>query len=218
MSYLTRIVLSLIVGLWFSTIVVAGDVGAAASVVQPSSADPKQFVQDITDSLLSRLQGHQEEMRSDPHRIYALVETLVLPHFDFERMSRWVLGQHWNEATPAQRTRFIAEFRNLLVRTYGVALLNYTDEKIQFLPSRGDPAKGEVTVRANIRHHGNTINIDSDLYKKDGEWKVYDIAIEGVSLVANYRNSFANEIRDGGMDGLISKIATRNQGTDGKKG
>ena len=218
MTRIPMIILSLLGGLWLMTAAVAQDADAVPPTVQQSAGDPKQLIQQITDSVLSRLRGHQEEMRRDPHRIYALVETLVLPHFDFERMSRWVLGQYWNEATPMQRTRFVEEFRNLLVRTYGVALLDYTDEKIQFLPSHGDLARGDVTVRTNIRHRSEMIEIDSALYLKDGEWKIYDVTIEGVSLVTNYRNSFANEIREGGMDGLINKIATRNQGKGGERG
>lgn len=189
-----------------------------SNVMSPSSQDvaqqdPQQLVQSITNRVLSKLQMQREEMRRDPGRIYALVEELVLPHFDFERMSRWVLGRHWSTATPDQHTRFIEEFRNLLVRTYGVALLDYTDEKLQFLPSRGNSAQGEALVRMNLQHHGTTIYIDSNLYLKDNAWKVFDVVINGVSLVANYRSSFAAEIRKNGLDGLITRLGERNQGT-----
>ncbi len=216
MISLSRVTL-LTIGLWWSMIAGAAS-DAETTAVQARAADPKQLVESITNSVLSQIQGHKEEMRRDPHSIYALVETWVLPHFDFERMSRWVLGRYWNDATPAQQTRFVEEFRTLLVRTYGVALLDYTDEPIQFLPSRGDPAQGDVTVRTSIRHHGSTIVVESNMYRKDGAWKVYDVAIEGVSLVSNYRSSFANEIRNNGMDGLLAKLAAMNRSSAGKAG
>jgi len=190
-------------------------VSAANPPVQDIS-DPQELIRKITDSVLERLQKQQKEMKVAPHLIYELVDELVLPHFDFERMARWVLGRYWNDATPAQRSRFIEEFRNLLVRTYGVALLDYTDEKLQFLPSRGEPSQGEVTVRLTIQHRGNSVSVDSNLYLKDKSWKVYDVAINGVSLVTNYRNSFASEIRKNGMDALIERLASRNQGKDKK--
>ncbi|CAK0744425.1 phospholipid transport system substrate-binding protein [Gammaproteobacteria bacterium] len=207
-----------VLGFLWMTPLAARDSDPTISTVQRAVEDPQQLVKNITDSVLSKLHTQQEEMRRDPHLIYAFVEELVLPHFDFERMSRWVLGRYWNDATAAQRIRFVEEFRNLLVRTYGVALLDYTDEKIQFLPSRGDPAQGEVTVRISIKHHGNTVSVDSNLYLSEGKWKVYDVDINGVSLVANYRNSFAAEIRKSGMDGLITRLTERNQGQDGKRG
>ncbi|CAK0751851.1 phospholipid transport system substrate-binding protein [Gammaproteobacteria bacterium] len=184
-----------------------------ASASQESAVqDPQQMIQNTLDQVLGKLTGHQEEMRSDPRKIYALVEKLILPHFDFERMSRWVLGKEWNSASPSQRTGFVEEFRTLLVRTYGVALLDYTEEKIQFLPSRGDPAKGEVVIRLAIKHRGNSISIDSNLYKRGTDWKVYDVVINGVSLVTNYRTSFATEIKNSGLDALIAHLAERNQG------
>ncbi|CAK0768508.1 phospholipid transport system substrate-binding protein [Gammaproteobacteria bacterium] len=204
--------------LWIAPAVAQDSPTTAPNTQQREIQDPQQLIQGVMDKVLARLQGHQEEMRRDSHRIYALVEELILPHFDFERMSRWVLGRYWNDATPVQQAHFVEQFRNLLVRTYGVALLDYTDEKIQFLPSRGDPARGESTVRINIRHRGNVISIDSNLYLKDTAWKVYDVIINGVSLVANYRNSFATEIRNNGMDGLINRLTDRNQGKEEKSG
>jgi phospholipid transport system substrate-binding protein len=205
------------------TLVLAGLLWAAAqaspAIATPQGVqDPQQLVEHTTNSVLTRLQSHQEEMRREPHRIYALIEELVLPHFDFERMSRWVLGRYWNSATPEQRSRFMEEFRNLLVRTYGVALLDYTDEKVQFLPSRGDPARGEVMIRTTIEHRGATVAVDYNLFLKDSAWKVYDVTINGVSLVTNYRSSFATEIRKGGIEGLITQLSNRNQGKDEKGG
>jgi len=204
--------------LWIVPALAQGTTSTVSATHQQEIQDPQQLVQGIMDSVFSRLQGHQEEMRRDSHRIYALVEELVLPHFDFERMSRWVLGRYWNDATQAQQVRFVEQFRNLLVRTYGVALLDYTEEKIQFLPSRNDPDRGESTVRINIRHRGNVVSIDSSLYLKGSAWKVYDVVINGVSLVANYRNSFTTEIRNSGIDGLINRLADRNQGKMEKSG
>lgn len=205
-------ILILISFLWLSPLL-AADVGDQSSI-----QDPQQLIHSITDNVLNRLKTQRQAMQHDPHQIYALVEELVLPYFDFERMSRWVLGRYWNDATAEQREQFIAEFSNLLIRTYGVALLDYTDEDVQFLPSRGDPAQGEVIIRATIKHHGSSVGIDSNLYLTADKWKIYDVAINGVSLVNNYRNSFAAEIRKTGLNGLIKRLNERNQSKDKNDG
>jgi phospholipid transport system substrate-binding protein len=132
-------------------------------------------------------------------------------------MSSWVLGKYWRTATPAQRDRFTQEFRTLLVRTYAKSLSEYTDNKITYLPMRGSPQQSEVKVRTEVEQPGGfPIPIDYDLYRKGDDWKVYDVTIDGVSLVTNYRTTFANQIREDGLDKLIATLADRNQ-QDGAK-
>lgn len=181
---------------------------AAATAPQP----PLELITQTADRMLAKLKEERTVIRKDPTRIYALVSDIVLPHFDFERMASWVLGKHWRTATPQQRARFTEEFRNLLVRTYATSLTEYTDRKITYFPVRAEPNALEVTVHTEVAQPGAAaVPIDYSLSLKEGSWKVYDVAIDGLSLVANYRTSFSNEIRQTGLDKLITKLAERNQ-------
>lgn len=195
-------ILALWVGLLF--------LGAVAA--QAAQQGPQELVESTADTVLKKLKEQREELEKNPSGIYDLVNQYILPHFDFERMSRWVLGRYWRQATPEQQDRFVKEFRTLLVRTYATSLLEYVDQKIVYLPMRGDPASGEVTVRSEVQQPGGfPIPVTYDLYKNDGEWKVYDVAIDNVSLVANYRASFGREVRQKGLDSLIEQLAERNR-------
>jgi phospholipid transport system substrate-binding protein len=177
----------------------------------PASA--QELVQKQTELLLSTFKAQREQITKDPQLLYKLADEVVLPHFDFEKMSSWVIGKHWRSASPEQKARFVQEFRTLLVRTYAVAMYEYTDQQVVYLPSRSDPAAKETTVKAEVRQSGGAppISVSLDLYLKDGAWKVYDVTIEGTSLVTTYRSSYATEIRQYGLDSLIAKLAARNQ-------
>ena len=146
--------------------------------------------------------------------MYELVAEIVLPYFDFRRMSQWVLGRNWRTATAQQRERFVEQFRLLLVRTYGRALSEYADEKVIYLPFDAGSEADRVTVRTEIEQPGGApIPISYSMYLSDDGWKVYDVAISGVSLVTNYRSSFGSIIRKDGMDSLIEQLGNRNAGT-----
>jgi phospholipid transport system substrate-binding protein len=139
-----------------------------------------------------------------------VVDDIVASHFDFDRMSSWVLGKHWRKAKPDEKTRFASEFRTLLVRTYAKALNDNYDKKIAMLPVRdkGD----EALVRTEVQQDaGFPIPIDYRMYIKDGVWKVYDVSVDGISLVSNYRTSFSKEIRKDGLPKLIDRLAERNK-------
>ncbi len=172
----------------------------------------QQLVSDTTSRVLERLRSERDALQKDSDRIYPLVEELILPHFDFRRMSAWVLGRHWRTATPEQRKQFSQEFQTLLIRTYATALLEYTDQKIRYLPFHAAEGDRRVTVKTEIVQSGGVnIPIFYSMYRnREGEWKVYDISIDGVSLVTNYRSSFASEIARGGMDALLTKLAKMN--------
>lgn len=186
-----------------------GFISANAAIAEPP---PMEMIRQTADRMLAKLKEEQAVIRKDPTRIYALVSDIVLPHFDFERMASWVLGKHWRTATPAQREKFTVEFRNLLVRTYATSLTDYTDRKITYFPVRAEPGATEVTVHTEVEQSGAAaIPIDYSLALKQGEWKVHDVAIDGVSLVTNYRTSFSNEIRKAGLDNLIDRLVQRNQ-------
>jgi phospholipid transport system substrate-binding protein len=165
-----------------------------------------------TQEMLTALRQNQDELKQHPERIYDLVAEIALPKFDFETMSRLVLGQHWRSASPEQRSAFVTEFRNLLVRTYATALLEYKGQDIRYLPERPSSRPDQATVRTELIQPGSTpISIDYALVERDGVWKVYDLAIDRISLVTNYRGSFNAEIRQHGLDGLITRLAERNR-------
>lgn len=173
----------------------------------------EELVHDTTEKVLARLKQDQEKLQADNNLIYPLVEDLVLPHFDFRRMSIWVLGKNWRKADEAQQARFTEEFRTLLVRTYAKALLEYTDQKLVYLPFNAGEGDTKVTVKTEIEQPGGyNIPLNYSMYRNEaGEWKVYDISVDGVSLVMNYRTSFANEVRQGGIPGLIKSLVSMNQ-------
>jgi phospholipid transport system substrate-binding protein len=185
-------------------------VGAAGA--QASGPDPQVLVRETADRVLAQVTAHQEELNKDPGGIYALVESLVLPHFDFMRMSQAALGRYWRDATEDQRQRLAREFQELLVRTYAVALLNYSGQKIEYMPVRLQPDARDVTISTRVSAGGAPpVPINYRLARDGDLWKVYDVVIDGVSLVSNYRSSFANEVRRAGIDGLIQQLADRNK-------
>ena len=174
----------------------------------------EQLVHDTTEQVLQRLRADSDKLKDDADLIYPLVEDLVLPHFDFAKMSQWVLGKNWRKADKAQQLQFSIEFRTLLVRTYAKALLEYTDQSMRYLPFHADEGAKKVTVKTEILQDGGpSIPLHYSMYLNGaGEWKVYDIKVDGVSMVSNYRSSFATEVRNGGIVGLLGKLAEMNQG------
>jgi len=182
---------------------------AGATTVEAAQA----LAEETTEKLLQTFENQREAIEQNQDRLYDLVDEIVLPHFDFVIMSRRVLGKYWREASPEQRRRFVEEFKTLLVHTYAVALLEYKDQKIVFLPPRERSDGSQVSIRMQIlQTAGPTIPMSYDLYLRDDAWKVYDVAVDGVSLVINFRSTFAAEIRRNGVDGLIARLAEKNHG------
>ena len=177
-----------------------------------ANVGPQELVMSVADKTIAKLKAEKSVIQENPERLYDLINEYVLPHFDFERMSKWVLGKYWRQASQKQRDAFVQEFRTLLVRTYATSLSDYSDQKINYLPFRDDENAEEVTVRSEVEQPGGfPIPINYRLYKAGKDWKVFDVTIDDISLVANYRTSFAKEIRTDGIDGLISKLADRNK-------
>jgi len=186
--------------------------GMASINASANANDPQQLVIDTADQMLSALKAKRAELDKNPDLIYDMVKDIVLPHTDFVRMSSWVLGKYWRRASKEQKIRFVRAFRELMVRTYAVALLEYSDQKIEYVPLRDDPASGDVTVRTQVIQSGKQpIAINYNLWRRKDEWKVYDIAVDGISLVANYRTSFATEIKEKGLDALITRLEQHNK-------
>ena len=180
-------------------------------VAANTASPPETLVRDTTDKVLEVLKREREVINNDPARIFGIVDEYIIPHFDFELMSQRVLGKFWHRASGEQQRRFVREFQTLLVHTYAAALREYSDQKIEFLASRAGDG-GQVTVRTQIVHSGGPpIPIHYEMYKPNGGWKVYDISIDGVSLVINYRSTFASEIRSNGLDALIDRLVEHNQ-------
>lgn len=178
-----------------------------------SEISPQELVRDTSSRMLVALRNEQDAIAKDSDRLYQLVSEIVLPYFDFERMSQWVLGKNWRIATAEQRKRFVEQFRDLLVHTYSSSLSKYANEKIVYLPFVDDGKAGTVTVRTEIVQAGSTIPIYYSMYRSRNGWKVYDVSVSGISLVTNYRSTFGSIIRDKGMDNLIQQLSDRHYGT-----
>ena len=183
------------------------------SVVLAEVPVPQTLIKNSSDRMQKALKENKATIEKNPSFVYGLVDKILLPNFDFSKMSKLALGKNWRKASTAQRERFIEEFRLLLVRTYSIAMLEFTDGDIVFLPFRGDLAKKKVKVKMEIaRPNGPTIPMALSMYlNKQKKWMVYDVKIDGISLVTNYRSTFATEIRNDGMDKLIENLSTRNQ-------
>ena len=185
-------------------------------VMQLALADvaPDVLVKSTADEVLTIVKKDKDIQAGDQKKIFALAEEKILPNFDFDRVSRMVLGKNWSRASKEQQDAFQKEFRSLMLRTYATALGKYRNQTINYKPLRAEPSDKEVTVKTEIvQPGGQPIAVDYSLEKTGEAWKVYDIVIEGVSLVTNYRGQFSNEIRQSGMDGLIQKLADKNAGS-----
>jgi len=174
--------------------------------------EPQVLVQETTDKITSVLRESQDKIKTEPGYLLKIVDNIVAPHFDFERMSSWVLGKYWRKASDDEKTRFAQEFRTLLVRTYAKALNDNYDKQIDMLAPRKRKDGKQVTVRTEIQQSGGfPIPISYKMHVKDGGWKIFDVGVDGISLVANYRSSFAKEIRKDGLEKLIARLADRNR-------
>jgi phospholipid transport system substrate-binding protein len=184
----------------------------AAAPVRAELA-PDELVKRTAEEVLAIVRADQALQAGDPQRVLALVEEKVLPHFDFTRMTRLAMGRHWREATPEQQQQITREFRELLVRTYTAAFTSYKGQSVTYKPFRMGPGDTDVTVRTEIVNPDGRppIPVDYSMYKTPNGWKVYDVTIENVSLVATYRGTFNDEIRRGGIDGLIKSLREKNQ-------
>ncbi len=173
---------------------------------------PDALVKQTADDVLAIIKNDKEIQAGNQQKLYAVAEEKILPNFDFDRVCRMVLGKNWKAATPEQQASFQKEFRSLLLRTYSIALGKYKDQVIEYKPMRTEPDAKNVTVKTQIMQSGGQpIAVDYSLVKNGPSWKVYDIVIENVSLVTNYRSQFSNEIRQNGIDSLNAKLADKNK-------
>ena len=172
---------------------------------------PDELVKRTAEDVLAIVKADKDIQAGNQDKIYALAEEKILPNFNFDRVSRLVLGKNWTKATPEQKTAFQAEFRTLLLRTYATALSKYKNQVIDYKPLRMTDGANSASVKTQIlQQGGQPIAVDYTLAKEKDAWKVYDIVIEGVSLVTNYRGQFSQEVRQNGLDSLIKKLADKN--------
>lgn len=184
----------------------------AASIAFAQETAPDALIRNVTEEVLAAIREDKAIQAGDARRIAALVDAKILPHFDFRRTTQIAVGAAWRRATPEQQEALTREFKALLVRTYSSALAAYRDQSIEVLPLRAKPGDTEVTVRSRVRRTGaEPVLIEYDMEKHDAAWKVFDIRVAGVSLVATYRTSFAEEIRNRGIEGLLSTLAAKNR-------
>jgi len=182
---------------------------STASANDNQAAD--QIISETTNRMLEALKQERDVITQHPERVHELANQIIMPHVDFQRMSSWVLGKHWRRATTEQKQQFPAQFRSLILRTYATALSEYTDETISYLPLRASNDEMDVTVKTIIeRTSGPGIPVAYRMHQTQLGWKVYDISIDGISLVNNYRRSFSSEIRRNGLNGLINKLMAKN--------
>jgi len=176
-----------------------------------AAEDPIIMLKGATERLMDVLRKNKETLKSNPGRIYSIVNEYVLPYTDFEEMSKWVVGRNaWNEASLETRNQFIKEFKTMVVNAYAKSLLAYSDQTIEFLPERQN-SQGRVQVSSVIRGgERGPLRIDYRMIQAGNSWKVYDIIIEGVSLMQGYRSQFSEDVSGGGMDAVVEKLQQHN--------
>ena len=188
---------------------------AALALLAPGQAlaqqSPDALVKSVADDVLKIIRQDKDLKAGDTSKMAQLIEEKIVPHFDFERMTRLAVGRNWREATPEQRKTLVDEFRTMLVRSYSAAYSAYNHIVVDVRPLKLQPSDEDVTVKSQIKLPGGAppVNVDYSMVKND-EWKVYDVTVDGVSLVTTYRSTFTDEVRKGGIDGLIKSLKDLN--------
>jgi phospholipid transport system substrate-binding protein len=185
---------------------------ALAPALATAHEAPDALVKRVTDEVLAIIKSDKDLQAGNTRKVVELAEQKVLPHFDFMRMTRLAVGRNWAQANDAQKEALVKEFRTMLVRTYSSSLTAYRNQTIEVKPTKMSAADKDVTVRTQVLQQGGPpIPIDYAMEKADSGWKVYDVVIDGASLVTTYRSSFNDQIQKGGIDGLVKTLADRNR-------
>jgi phospholipid transport system substrate-binding protein len=209
------------IGFLAALVALLSGLAQAALAETSASEDPQRLVADTINELIDRLKESSDAIHKDSSIAYRISDELVAPHIDFPRVTRLVIGKHWQTASEPQRQALIGEIQSLLIRSYVTAMTSYADQivakkdRINYLPSRYKSGDRKASVRANITlDSGQAVEVQYQLYNGDGTWRIYDIVIEGVSLAITYRTSFGEQIKRDGIDGLIAQLAERNRKGD----
>jgi phospholipid transport system substrate-binding protein len=176
------------------------------------------LVKSITQDVIAVIKQDKEIQAGNSRKISELVDSKVLPHFNFSRMAQLAVAVNWRKATPDQQKAITQEFRALLVRTYSTALSSYRDQVIEYKPLRARAEDTEVTVKSEVKQKGaQAVSIDYDMEKTPAGWKVFDVKVGGVSLITTYKEEFANQVRESGVDGLIKTLAAKNRQAENRR-
>lgn len=179
---------------------------------------PDALVKQVTEDVLTIVRQDRDIQSGNTRKAMELVESKVLPSFNFQRMTSLAVGREWNKASAEQKKRLADEFKTLLVRTYSNALTSYKNQTVSYKPTRFQPGDSDVLVKTEILQPGSKpVQLDYALEKQADSWKVYDVIVAGVSLVTNYRETFGQEARTNGIDGLIQMLVNRNKQLETKK-
>ena len=196
-----------IIVLWFGVLLAIMSLQVRAEV-----PDPDVLIKDTVRDVLDIVKQDKDIQAGNQKKILDLVDAKVLPHFDFTRMTQLAVGKNWRAATAEQKQTLVTEFRNLLVRTYTKAFTVYRDQTVEVKPFKMPPGATEATVKTVIIKQGEAdIPVNYDMEKTANGWKAYDLSIEGVSLVTNYRSTFSDQVQQSGIDGLIKSLVEKNQ-------
>lgn len=192
--------------------------GLSVSGAFAQEGSPDALIKQVTEEVLSIVRQDKDIQNGNTRKAIELVEVKVLPHFNFQRMTALAMGRDWNKADPEQKRRLSEEFKTLLVRTYSNALTGYRDQTIRYKPTRMQGDATDVVVKTEIHQSGGKpIQLNYSLEKQPEGWKVYDVIVAGVSLVTNYRDTFNQEVRANGVDGLIQMLVNKNKQTEADK-
>ncbi|MEJ0087708.1 MAG: ABC transporter substrate-binding protein [Pseudomonadota bacterium] len=201
-----------IAGLLAGGAAVAAD-AAPAKAATPTSVDtsgPSQLIESSANILLSGIDSRRAEFRKDPTGLYKLVGETLLPHFDTPYSAQLVLGKYWRTATADQRKRFVEAFYNSLLYTYGDAMIDFTADRLRVLPTKVDDTTDRATVRTEIkRSNGTKVQVNYSLRKVNGEWKAWDVVIDGISYVKSYREDYGAEVDQKGLDAVIARLEAK---------
>jgi phospholipid transport system substrate-binding protein len=182
----------------------------AILAVAPAVADdrtPQQVIESAVTSLTEKMDGRQEELAADRQSLYAIIDELLLPRFDRKFAAQMVLAKHWRTADAAQRDRFISAFYQALVRRYADGVLEFDSDKVTVLPFRGDLSKPRTKVRSSVQlDDGSKVAVDYELVKRESGWLLFNVVIEGVSYIRNYRTELDSEIRRSSLDAVINRL------------
>ena len=194
-------------------------VAALLPLAQASAQQaPDVLVREVTNEVLEIVRADEALRAGEKHRVMELVDAKVLPHFDFRRMTMLAVGRDWRDASAEQQVRLTEAFRTLLVRTYSNALTQYRDQTVAFRPAHFAATDKRVQVRTEVHQSGaQPIGIDYMLEQSEAGWKVFDVIVAGVSLVTTYRSSFADEVRSGGVEGLLKSLEAKNRSLEAEQ-
>ena len=177
------------------------------------ASGPSQLIESAANIMVQEIAARRAEFRKDPKKLYALVDEVLLPHFDVSHAAKLVLGKHWQTATPDQRKRFVDAFYKSLLHNYGDALVDFTGDRIKVLPYKGDPAAKSASVRTTVkRSSGEAVPVNYSLRRTPDGWKAWDVVIEGISYVKSFREDFGAEIDQKGIDAVIQRLETQSAG------